>query len=209
MRIGNRVAVYGLTVTELLIVIACLLLFAAVLLPAITRSKARSSRLNCGNNMKQVSLAFHTWGLDSLDRFPMQVPVASGGTLELVGNGTVFAHFQVMSNELSTPKILHCPNDTKRTSATNFEVGFGDANLSYFVGLDSVKGQNSSLLFGDRNLTNGRAPGSAWVKVTTNLGLGWNKELHSEKGYVGFGDGSVQLVRNGFLSKGTNRLAVP
>jgi hypothetical protein len=36
----------------------------------------------------------------------MQVSVTNGGTMELVNGGTVFEHFLVMSNELSTPKLL-------------------------------------------------------------------------------------------------------
>ncbi len=189
--------------------VACLLLLAAVFLPAIARSKARSSRVGCNSNMKQVGMAFLTWSMDNHGRFSMLVPIANGGTMELVGNGTVFPHFQVMSNELSTPKILLCPNDTRKTPATNFAVGFGDNNLSYFVGLDAVNGDAASLLSGDRNLTNGQVPGSAVVKVTANLVLGWGKDMHSGKANVCFGDGSARQVQNGVVTAGTNRLAIP
>jgi hypothetical protein len=37
-----------------------------------------------------------------------------------------------MSNELSTPKILVCPADTKKTAALTFE-SLGPANVSYQV----------------------------------------------------------------------------
>ena len=114
-----------------------------------------------------------------------------------------------MSNELSTPKILLCPNDTRKTPATNFAVGFGDNNLSYFVGLDAVNGDAASLLSGDRNLTNGQVPGSAVVKVTANLVLGWGKDMHSGKANLCFGDGSAMQVQNGFVNAGTNCLAIP
>jgi hypothetical protein len=102
-------------------------------------------------------MAFCTWSLDNNDHFPMQVFVTSGGTQELIASGLVYSHFQVMSNELSAPKILVCPNDEKRSYATNFGVDLTDRNLSYFVNTDATNGDGSSLLSGDRNITN-RAP---------------------------------------------------
>jgi len=136
--------------------------------------------------------------------------------MELVASGRVFPHFQLMSNELSTPKILLCPEDKNRTSSTTFTTDFGDKNLSYFVGLDSVDGNNASLLCGDRNLTNSVTPGTRLLTLTSNVTLGWTKEIHLEKGNIGFGDGSVgQFVNGQFaasnqaLGVGTNRLAVP
>ncbi len=129
--------------------------------------------------------------------------------MDLVGNGTVFPHFQLLSNELSTPKVLVCPNDEKRSPAANFAVGFSDTNLSYFLGLDSARENSSSLLSGDRNLTNRPVTGTVVVSVTTNLILGWGKDLHSGKANVCFGDGSARQVQNGFVTAGTNRLAIP
>src|SRR3954452_15480918 len=96
---------------ELLIVIACLLTLAALILPALARPKTQRSGWQCLNNLKQVGLSFRTWSLDNQDHYPMQVSVSNGGTMELVMQGNAFVHFQVMSNELSTPKILICPQD--------------------------------------------------------------------------------------------------
>jgi len=52
----------------------------------------------------------------------MQTSITNGGTMELIGTRRVFAHFGVMSNELSTPKILFCPQETdpSRQSASTF-----------------------------------------------------------------------------------------
>lgn len=199
----------GFTLTELIVTLACLLVLAAILLPTIARSKARSSRIGCNGNMKQVGMAFLSWSMDNQGRFPMRVSVASGGTMELAGNGTVFPHFQVLSNELSSPKVLICPNDKTRSAAANFEVGFSDGNLSYFLGVDSDKEIISSLLSGDRNLTNRPTPGSGLLVVTTNVVLGWGKDLHSRQANVCFGDGSARQVKNGFKTTTTALLAIP
>ena len=206
------------TVTELLITIACIALVAAIFLPALAKSKARSSRLGCVNCMKQIGLAFRTWSIDNDDRLPMQVSVANGGTMELVANGVVYPHFQVMSNELSTPKILLCPNDEKRSYATNFAVGLTDRNLSYFLNMDATNDAGSSLLSGDRNITNRALAGSRLVPLTKADTIAWTKEIHFEKGYLGFGDGRVELdpISNGSVGAAikigdgtTNWLAVP
>ncbi len=204
------------SVMELFITIACLALLAAVFLPALAKSKARSSRLNCNNNMKQIGLAFRSWSLDNGDRFPMQVSVNNGGTMELAARGEAYPHFQVMSNELSTPRILLCPTDEKRSYATSFAAGLADTNLSYFINMNATNGANDTLLFGDRNLTNRTPTGSRLVALAKADSLAWTKDLHSEKGNLGFGGGSVDSFRNGSAGNAikivdgtTNWLAVP
>src|SRR6478672_12699337 len=92
----------GFTLIELLLIIFCLVMLAAFLLPGMVRVKTRSSRIGCVNNLKQVGLAFRTWALDNNDTNPPLLSITNGGTLELVGSSGVFIHFSVMSNELST-----------------------------------------------------------------------------------------------------------
>ncbi len=155
---------------DLLLTVVCIAVLAAVFLPALARSKARSSRIDCANCMKQIGLSFRTWSLDNNDHFPMQVSVANGGTMEVVATGDVYPHFQVMSNELSTPKIPLCPNDEKRNCATNFAPGLSDRNLSYFVNMNARNGDGSMVLSGDRNITNRSRAGSRLVSLTKAAG---------------------------------------
>jgi prepilin-type processing-associated H-X9-DG protein len=122
----------------------------------------------------------------------------------------VFPHFLVMSNELSTPKILACPEDT-RICSISFAREFDDSNLSYFVGVDAAEESPSSWLAGDRNLTNRLPAGAVLLPLTTNFTIGWDKKIHSKKGNVLFGDGHVDSVLNypPSMSGQTNRLAIP
>src|SRR5713101_1751498 len=110
------------TLIELLVVVATLVIAVAFLLPALMRPRRYATGMYCSNHLKQIGLSFRTWALDNNGRFPMQVSVTNGGTMELVASGVVFRHFQVMSNELSTPTILICPMELAfaRTMATTF-----------------------------------------------------------------------------------------
>src|SRR4026208_106088 len=105
------------TLTDLLIGLACLAVILAVVfvLPVHSGpSRARVKRINCTCNLKQVGLSYKQWALDNQDRYPMQVSVTNGGTMEFVNSGVVWVHFRVLSNELSTPKVLSCPADEGR-----------------------------------------------------------------------------------------------
>jgi hypothetical protein len=205
-------------------------ILAALLLPALDRSNARSSRIGCANNLKQVGLAFRTWALDNGDMYPMAVALTNGGTMELVDSGVVYRHFQVMSNELSTPKILVCPDDSTRPTSSTFDstvpsgsantVPFtNDANVSYFVGVDASASVPSMLLTGDANIAReGTVPRSGLQSFSRNSDLSWYRPQHDRgrKGNVGLADGSVQQVatpelRRLLLGTGveTNRLAIP
>jgi hypothetical protein len=106
-----------------------------MLLPALSRAKDRAQQINCSNNLKQVGLAFKIWALDNGDQYPFNVSTNSGGTAELAEpdddgiDENPASHFQVLSNELSTPKILVCPAD-KKTAAPNF-ADLQAGNISY------------------------------------------------------------------------------
>jgi hypothetical protein len=206
---------WAFTVTELLITLGCILLLATFFLAALAKSKARSSRLGCVNYMKQIGLAFRTWSLDNNDHFPMQVSVTNGGTMELIASGLVSLHFQVMSNELSFSKILVCPEDKKRSYATNFGTDLTDKRVSNFLNMDATN-DGSSLLIGDRNITNRAPAASRLVPLTRADTIAWTREIHYQKGYLGFGDGRVESFNNGSVGASvkiangtTNRLAVP
>src|SRR2546426_161404 len=101
MNVSKAKPARSFTAIDLLIVLACIALLIAVFLPT-NGGRLQGQKINCINNLKQIGLAFRTWSLDQSDKFPMQVSVTNGGTMELVDNGPVFVHFLVMSNELST-----------------------------------------------------------------------------------------------------------
>jgi prepilin-type N-terminal cleavage/methylation domain-containing protein/prepilin-type processing-associated H-X9-DG protein len=117
------------TLIELLVVIAIIAILAAMLLPALAAAKKKAQKIACTNNEKQDMLSFKLWAGDQNDRYVTQVAAAggAGGAQEYVASGGANYNpgmaFMIMSNELSTPKVVGCPSDSvynHGTYATNW-----------------------------------------------------------------------------------------
>src|SRR5437867_1526652 len=155
----------GFTLVELLVVIAIIALLAALLLPALARAKEHARRAKCLSNVKQVSLAFKHFAMDTDGFYPWHVNPAEGGTYGPLA-GESWRHFLATSNELDTPKILVCPSDsgTKTTVldwSTRPDGLVNVANranaVSYFVALDGFEALPPTMIVGDRNILGGTA----------------------------------------------------
>ena len=209
-----------MTMIEVLMVLAVVLVAAAILLPQMLgpqMSRVRATRIQCVNNLKQVGLAARVWEGDNNDTYPMFVPGTNGGTMEFTTGTNVWRHFQVMSNELSTPKVLFCPaeSDPQRFIATNF-TWLNNSNLSFFVGIVSNEVPPQMILSGDHNLTNGTAIKNGLLQLTASRLTGWTDEMHKKVGNVALADGSVQQVNSAGLQNlvvtsgaSTNLLQMP
>jgi len=110
---------------------------------ALEQARDKAQSIQCVNNLKQLGLAVRLWAGDNGEKFPTDL--------------------LQMTNEMTTPKILHCPADTTRTEASNFAV-FTAANCSY----DYL------------------APGASEIDPYRVL---WRCPIH---GHIGLCDGSVQ-----------------
>ena len=188
---SRRFTSTGFTLVALLIIVAIVAILAAMLLPALASAKRKAQRINCVNNLKQCGLSFRIWSGDNNDKYPMAA-FDSFGTQELVAR-----YFQVMSNELSTPKVLICPADT-RMAVLNF-ARLKNQNVSYFIGLDADEADPQRFLDGDRNIVGAAAPENGILKLVPGGPVGWTAAMHSNQGNVGLADGSVQQFSNSGL----------
>ena len=211
------------TLIELLVVIAIIAILAAMLLPALAAAKAKAQKINCVNNLKQVGLSFRLWEGDNSDKYPMAVSTSAGGAKEYVSQGGTAANptlptytglnpgvlsvFQVMSNQLSTAKIVYCPSDNIHTS---FGTNFIDlpGKVSYFVNSDATESDPQMVMSGDYNIgagtagvaasygysmTTAGAAGTVAYKVIAPSIFAWDlTHLHKKSGNALLSDGSVQ-----------------
>lgn len=174
---------------ELFVVLVVVLLAVALFLPPVAKRNRRPSQIGCANNLKQIGLAVRLWGGDNGDRPPSQVPASEGGAKEDVERGIISRYFEVMSNELGTPKIVACPADVGRRPATNF-ASLTSSNLGYFAVPEATESVTNLWLSGDRNLaTNKVALKSGRFTMPAKPVLNWTAEQHNKKGYLCFADG--------------------
>ena len=193
----------GFTGWDLLICVVTVVLLAGVLLPALVRPRRGGTHINCVSSLKQIGLAFRMWANDHGDKFPMQSSAldTNGGTIEFNLTGDVWRHFQVLSNELSTPKILACQSDN-RTRVTDWGNFTNNSHLSYFVGLDADETKPQSILSGDHNVTTSKVkPVNGVLTLSAGDSLEWTTGMHNKNGNVGLADGSVAQLTIDNLNK--------
>jgi prepilin-type processing-associated H-X9-DG protein len=213
----SRQKTAALTLVEVLVVIFILFIMAAIFLPAVAPHHGDMRRSICVNNLKQIGICYIVWAGDHNGKFPFETSVTNGGTMELNNGRNAWLNFLVMSNELSTPKNLVCPNDKEhQPPATNFSWQLA-GHVSYFVGLDAGTNRPQMFLSGDDNFAIGGVPVKpGLLEFSTNAPIKWTAERHVKTGNIGFADGSVmQTSPSGLLRMlvqtgvATNRLAIP
>ena len=105
---GQGLAVAGLCISGMMMIAV---VPAGMLLPALSKAKAKAMRIHCVSNLKQIGLGARMYSGDNKEVFPPD--------------------FLSMSNELNSPKILVCPADTKHIAVGTWAEFNPNQNLTY------------------------------------------------------------------------------
>lgn len=210
--------IQAMTFFEVLVVVSIIVLLVALYLASLPDRNRKVLKINCINNLKQIGLTYRIWEGDHNDKFPSFVSVTNGGIMEWTNCGAqiIISNYLVMSNEVSNPKILACPQDTKVVAVGDFG-RLTISNISYFVNLDASDALPQMILSGDDNLlVNGSPVPSGNLVLPTNAVVTWSKYRHNGAGNLGLVDGSALEVPGAgltveFSSSGapTNRIVIP
>jgi prepilin-type N-terminal cleavage/methylation domain-containing protein/prepilin-type processing-associated H-X9-DG protein len=115
------------TLIELLVVIAIIAILAAMLLPALAKSKMQAKRVQCINNQKQLAVTWMVYVQDNADRLPAngrQDPPSTAVKFWIQGafvpgnpnertnyRSMLDPNYALFADYLKTTKVYVCPTD--------------------------------------------------------------------------------------------------
>ena len=176
----------GFTLVELLVVIVVIGILASLMLPALSKAKAKANRMKCANNLRQIHMAFTMFSGYYDNRLPWTLTHEQGVELwqGLYGKQHTGVHHlwdiqflflpAPIRKELGTSRLLSSPCDPETHQWVDLEIhhgkwdGFGHAfdgmhvhmdyrSLSYALHLGSDMQRPLTILALSRNISGDKA----------------------------------------------------
>lgn len=105
----------GMTLIEMLVVIAIVGILASLLLPATSQALERARRTVCQNNLRQTYLMVASHASDHGGLLPAAWVVHPGQPMQMIAN-SAFGE--------SNPKSLHCPSDRRQFEPPLYDLSY-------------------------------------------------------------------------------------
>ncbi len=169
-RVGRRKP--GFTLIELLVVIAIIAILAAMLLPALSKAKAKAKTITCVSNNKQIAMAMFMYANDCGDRLP---PINEGGWAGFTPNWwfVILDKGKYVPSTTQSNNVWRCPTVKDTDLSYSVAAYFGQQMYGYGPVEDNVTGGEKGVIRFGRDMSN-RLLGSrklGELKTTSTLWL--------------------------------------